>query len=348
MAQRAHWAAPAHAAARRVVCGRVVKRGELHAAVQRDEHLARSFNYPQQENEHLFQCGELVNTPAARWRSLSAVDRAELLAVARSSRSLSAGASQTALLCGKCCLGTEIKRTRLGAPPKPPPLDLPPPPPGAFRCRCVYYDPGWNEWGWYHCDAAGEYMRDMQPPHTTYHGGPGTYVAGCKQFQAKVAQDTAKNMFFYEFTAAKHRQHSVRSRQHNSERSAMKVSATLMVSLRRLTLALAAHAGLVDMDTMTLIGTHVVGRARHFPTLVVTRRFNAQGWAFRAHQTAMRALNACLVPLVRRGDVALAAGRVAEALGLFEEALLGYRVAGRERPKLAQKILTVAAAVARA
>ena len=333
----------AHTAARRVVCGRAVKRGELHAAVQRDEHLARSFNYPQQENEHLFQCGELVNTPAARWRSLSAVDRAELLAVARSSRSLSAGASQTALLCGKCCLGTEIERTRLGAPPKPPPLDLPPPPPGTFRCRC---DRAYSSTqacvrslgGWW--PASG-----LLPPHTTYDGGP--YV-GCKQFQVRVAQDTAQNMFFYEFTAAKHRQHSVRRRQHNSERSALKVSATLMVSLRRLTLALAAHAGLVDMDTMTLIGTHVVGRARHFPTLVVTRRFAAQGWVFRTHQTAMRALNGRLVPLVRRGDVALAAGRVAEALGLFEEALLGYRVAGRERPKLAQKILTVAAAVARA
>ena len=95
----------------------------------------------------------------------------------------------------------------------------------------------------------------------------------------------------------------------------------LVVALRQLTLALVAQTGLLDIVTLTLVARHILGRARYFPTLAAARRFNAQGWARRRHQAATRALNARIVPLVRRGDVALGDGRFAEALRLFEKAM---------------------------
>lgn len=121
-------------------------------------------------------------------------------------------------------------------------------------------------------------------------------------------------------------------------RRSMRSTAALMVPLRRITLALAAEANLVDMDVMRLIGKHLVGLARHAPTIELSQRFVDQGWAYRTHQQRARALNRRLVPLVRRGDAELAAGHVERARVLFEEALAGYREEGRDRPKLADKI----------
>ena len=324
-----------------MICGCAVKRGSLCAAVGPQEEFRTQAARPAagdataadlQESENAFRCGERVKISAARWRSLSATQRAELLAAAHlQPRHWESGGSKywnyCHLLCGQCCRQVDIDRV------------------GRLQAWCAVC----GRW----TSACGLLCAWEVDFVTVKSNDVRRVLCGqcCRQRRRLglqvdrvcVSTDHKRQI------DAKELQHYARLSEHTNARHALKARASLMVSLRRLTLAHAAHAGLLDMETLALplVGQHMLGRAWHFPTLDITRRFNAQGWAFRQHQAAMRALNARLVPLVRRGGMALAAGNCTGALRLFEKALAQYREEGRDRPKLAMKIITVAAAMER-